>query len=186
MQEGARHVALVKEAIAMVELVASADELQARLTAWRDDLCENPETMLDSELQGIAGWAWQQLLNGEIYHGRHSAFRIHRLALERLRGKPGGSDATALLILLTDLHGHIPGKRFALDHEAMRSAGLTDLSLRAFRSARRMLVGAGLLQQVGKHLAGSHGQTFTLARLRPGMADADNVVTLARPAPIGG
>lgn len=179
MQEGARHVALVREAIAMVEQVTSPDELTARLAALRDDLCDNPATMPDSELRGIAGWAWQQLLKGEIFHGRDSGFRIHRLALDGLRGKPGGSDATALLVLLTDLHGHIPGKRFALDHQAMREARLTDLSARSFRSARRMLETAGLLQLVGKHRAGSHCQTFTLTRNRPGLSsDASNVLAL--------
>ena len=180
--EGARHVALVKEAIAMVEQVSNPEELTVRLTALRDDLCDNPTTMPDSELRDIAGWAWQQLLKGEIYHGRDSGFRIHRLALDRLRGKAGGSDATALLVLLTDLHGHIPGKRFTLNHEAMRAAGLTELSLRSFRSARNILECAGLLQLVGKHRAGFHGQTFTLTRLRPGMDDAENVLTIARPA----
>lgn len=181
MQEGARHVAMVREAIAMVEHVTGPDELTARLIGLRDDLCDNPATMPDSELRGIAGWAWQQLLTGQIYRGRDSGFRIHRLALDGLRGKPGGSDATALFVLLCDLHGHIPGKRFALDHAAMRTAGLTDLSLRAFLSARRMLEAAGLLRLVGKHQAGSHCQTFTLIRIRPGQIDADNV--LAMPSP---
>ena len=121
-------------------------------------------------------------MKGEIYHGRDSGFWIHRLALDGLRGKSGGSDATALFVLLTDLHGHQPGKRFALDHAAMREAGLTDLSLRAFRAARRMLETAGLLRLVGKHRAGSHGQTFTLSRLRPGMSDAPNVLSLTSAA----
>lgn len=66
----------------------------------RDDLCDNPATMPDSELRGIAGWAWQQLLKGEIFHGRDSGFRIHRLALDGLRGTPGGSDTTALFVLV--------------------------------------------------------------------------------------
>lgn len=178
IQEGARHVALVREAIAMVEQVTGPGELMARLAALRDDLCDNPATMPDTELRSIAVWAWQQLLKGQIYHGRDSGFRIHRLALDGLRGKPGGSDATALFVLLTDLHGHVPGKRFALDHQAMREAGLTDLSARGFRSARRMLEAAGLLQLVGKHLAGSHCQTFSLTRNRPGLADASNVLSL--------
>ena len=181
MHEGARHSALVREAIAMVQHVTGPDELTARLTALRDGLCENPATMPDSELRGIAGWAWQRLLEGQIYHSRDSSFRIHRLALDGLRGKPGGSDATALLVLLADLHGHVPGRRFALDFDAMRSAGLTDLSERAFRSARRMLQTAGLLQLVGKHRAGSHCQTFTLIRSRPGRSDADNVLTMPSP-----
>lgn len=178
MQEGARHAALVREAIAMVEQVTGPDELTARLTALRDDLCDNPTTMLDSELRGIAGWAWGQLLKGEIFHARDSGFRIHRLALDGLRGKPGGSDATALFVLLCDMHGHCPGKRFPLDYAAMRAAGLTDLSERAFRSARRKLEAAGLLRLVGKHRAGLHCQTFTLTRIRPGLINTDNVLTL--------
>jgi hypothetical protein len=178
IQEGARHSALVREAIAMVEQVASPDELTSRLTALRDGLCDNPANVLDSELRGIAGWAWQQLLKGEIFCGRDSGFRINRLALDALRGKQGGSDAIALFVLLTDQYGHTPGKRFSLDHEAMRAAGLTDLSTRAFRSARRMLEGAGLLEMVSKHRAGSHGQSFTLKRLRPGAYDAENILTL--------
>ena len=41
--------------------------------------------------------------------------------------------------------------------------------------------GAGLLQLVGKHRAGSHCQTFTLLRLRPGLSDAENILTLPSP-----
>ena len=189
IHEGARHAAMVREAIAMVEHVASADELAARLVALRDGLCENPATMPDRELQAIAGWAWGQLLKGEIYHGRDSGFRINRLALDALRGKTGGSDAIALFVTLSDVHGHIPGRRFALDHKAMRAAGLTDLSEKAFRAARRALEGAGLLKLVGKHWAGAHGQSFTLARLRPGMDGAGNVLALqpgAAPRGAGG
>ena len=63
----------------------------------------------------------------------------------------------------------------------MREAGLTDLSERAFRSARRMLETAGLLRLVGKHRAGLHCQTFTLQRLRPGLIDAENVLAMLNP-----
>jgi len=38
------------------------------------------------------------------------------------------------------------------------------------------------LRDDGKHRAGFHGQTFTLTRLRPGMDDAENILTIARPA----
>lgn len=178
MQEGARHSALVREAIAMVEQVTGPEELTARLAALRDDLCENPATMPDTELSGIAGWAWGRLLAGEIFHGRDSAFRVHRLALDALKGKPGGSDAIALFVLLTDRHGHAPGKRFALDHAAMKAAGLTDLSLRAFRAARQLLEAEGLLRLAGQYRPGSHPKTFTLCRLRPGVAEAENVLQM--------
>jgi len=178
MQEGARHVALVREAIAMVEQVTGPKELTARLAALRDDLCENPATMPDSELSDIAGWAWHRLLAGEIFQGRHSTFQVHRLALDALRGKPGGSDAIALYVLLTDQHGHAPGKRFALSHAAMKAAGLTDLSLRAFRAARGLLEAEGLLRMAGQYRPGSHPKTFALQRLRPGMAEAENVLAM--------
>ena len=59
-----------------------------------------------------------------------------------------------------------------------RSPRLTDLSSRAFISARRMLETAGLLQLVGKHRAGSHCQTFTLIRSRPGLTDVKNVLIM--------
>ena len=186
IQEGARHSALVREAIALVEHVTGPDELTERLTVLRDVLCANPATMPDSELRAVAGWAWGRLLAGEIFHGRDSAFMVNRLALDALRGKPGGSDATALLVLLHDLHGHSPGKRFPLDYRAMRAAGLTDLSERSFRAARRMLENAGLLRLVGKHLAGAHCQTFALIRLRPGMEGAENVLTLPGRVGLGG
>lgn len=41
-----------------------------------------------------------------------------------------------------------------------------------------MLEAAGLLQLVGRHRAGSHCQTFTLTRHRPGLSDANNVLPL--------
>lgn len=185
-QVGARHVSLVREAIAMVEQVTGPEELTARLAALRDDLCENPATMPDSELSGIAGWTWERLLAGELFHGRDSAFRVHRLALDALRGKPGGSDAIALYVLLTDLHGHAPGKRFALNHAAMKAAGLTDLSLGAFRAARQLLEAEGLLRLAGQYRPGSHPKTFALQRLRPGMAEAENVLAMPQAKSNGG
>ena len=63
--EWARHVELVKEAIRMVELVDNAAELQANLAGIRDDWCVDPDTMPDSELAGIATWAWKCHLNSQ-------------------------------------------------------------------------------------------------------------------------
>ena len=87
----------------MVEQAASPQELTLRLTALRDGLCENPATRPDSEVTASAGWAWGQLLKGEIYHGRDSGLRINRLAQDSLRGEPGGSVAAALFVRMTDL-----------------------------------------------------------------------------------
>ena len=175
---GHRHVELVKEAVRMVELVDSADELQANLAGIRDGWCVDPVTMPDSELRDIAGWAWTCRLENRIYRGRDSAFPVQRLALDALRGLANGADAIALLVLLVDQHGHTPGKRFPLDFDAMRAAGLLNLSTPRLRAARRTLEGAGLLRLAGRHRAGSTPQTFTLNRPQPGISGAVNVLPL--------
>lgn len=170
---GHRHVEMVKEAMRMVELVDSAEELQGNLAGIRDDWCEDPATMPDSELHDIAGWAWKCRLENRVYRGRDSAFPMQRLALDALRGLLNGADAIALLALLVDQHGHSPGKRFPLDFDAMRAAGLLNLSKPRLRAARRSLEDAGLLRLAGKHRAGSRPQTFVLTRMRPNLAEAD-------------
>lgn len=172
---GHRHVELVKEAMRMVELVDNEAELQANLAGIRDDWCVDPETMPDSELSDIAGWAWKCRLENRIYRGRDSAFPMQRLALDALRGLANGADAIALLVLLEDQHGHHPGKRFPLDFDAIRAAGLLNLSKPRLRAARRALEGAGLLKLVGKHKAGSRPQTFVLTRMHASKADAENL-----------
>ncbi|WP_392336899.1 bifunctional DNA primase/polymerase [Loktanella salsilacus] len=185
---GHRHVELVKEAMRMVELVDGPAELQANLAGIRDDWCVDPATMTDSELAGIAGWAWKCRLENRIYRGRDSAFPVQRLALDALRGQANGADAIALLVLLQDQHGHHPGKRFPLDFDAMRKAGLLNLSKPRMRAARRMLEHAGLLRLAGKHRAGSMPQTFALSRPHPGIGGTDNLHTLpiSRLGPAGG
>lgn len=175
---GHRHVELVKEAMKMVELVNDADELQANLAGIRDDWCVDPTTMPDSELAGIAGWAWKRRLENCIYRGRDSAFPIQRRALDALRSQANGADAIVLLVLLQDQHGHKPGKRFPLDFDAMRKAGLLNLSKPRLRAARRALEGAGLLRLVGRHRAGSKPQTFALTRPQLGIGRALNVETI--------
>ncbi|QCO57291.1 hypothetical protein EOK75_16230 (plasmid) [Pseudorhodobacter turbinis] len=159
----------------MVEYVDSADELQANLAGTRDDWCAEPETMPDSELAGIAGWAWNCRLKNGIYRGRDSAFPVQRLALDALRGQANGVDAIALLVLLEDQHGHSPGKRFPLDFKAMRRAGLINISTPRLRAARRMLEGAGLVRLVSKHRAGSQPQLFVLTRMNSGLSALDRI-----------
>lgn len=175
---GQRHIALVKEAIRMVEYVDSAEELTANLCGLRDDLCGDPATLPDSELRAIAAWAWKCRLEGRLYRGRDSEVRLNRLAIDALLAEANGPDALALLVTLLDKHGHIPAKRFSLNYPAMMEAGLTNLSRRNFREARRTLEAVGLLRLADLHRAGSRGQTFTLTRMRPAGMDADKVADL--------
>ncbi len=178
---GSRHVALVKEAIGMLELVDSAEELAANLAAVRDDLCEDTVTMPDSELRAIAEWAWKARLENRIFRGRDSVVSVHRLALDALRRWENETDAIALYLLVIEMHGHSPGKRFALDFTAMRESGLTRLSIPRLRAARRTLQAVGVLRLVCKHRAGSVHQTFALARLRPATTDAANIAPMPSP-----
>jgi integrase len=102
--------------------------------------------------------------------------RMHRLAVDALRGLTNGADAIALLVLLVDQHGHSPGKRFPLDFAAIRAAGLLNLSIPRLRAARRTLEDTGLLRLVGKHRAGSRRQTYVLTRMHPDLVSTDNLV----------
>jgi hypothetical protein len=97
--------------------------------------------MPDSELQGIADWAWRCRLENRVYRGRDSAFPMQRLALDALRVLPNDADAIALLVLLNDQHGHSPGKRFPLVFAAIRSTEWLNLSDERMRGARRALEG---------------------------------------------
>lgn len=182
---GQRHNSLIREGVRMVEFVDSLEELTANLAAVRDDFCEDTAPMPDSEVQAIAAWAWELRARNSIYRGRDSEFRVQRAALDALRRWDNGTDATMLYILLVDLHGHAPGKRFALDFKAMRAAGLSRLSVPRLRAARRTLQAVGLLALVGKHKAGAVHQTFTLLRPRAGAPDGAGIVHIGKAAPKG-
>ena len=174
-QVGKRHQMLVCEALQMVEYVDSADELLANLEGVRDDRCADIMTMPDSELRKIANWTWKCRLANNIYMGRDSAFRVERPALDAIRSCDNEPDSIALYVLLQDVHGHSPGKRFALDFKAMRNSGLTRLSIPRLRAARRSLEAVGLIRLVGKHKAGSIHQTWVLVRMRSNASDALNI-----------
>ncbi|MCC1481065.1 bifunctional DNA primase/polymerase [Roseibaca sp. Y0-43] len=182
---GFRHIQLVKEAVAMVEHVDSAEELARNLEAVRDDLCQEASTMPVSEVIAIAGWAWRARLENRIFKGRDSAVSLHRLALDALRKWHNEADAIALFVLLQDMHGHSPGKRFALDFKAIRAAGLSGQSIPRLRAARRTLEAVGLVRLVGNHRAGSKHQTFTLAQLRTTGGDGEGIVNIGKPSPRG-
>lgn len=173
-----RHNTLRQEGLRMVEHVDSEQELHANLLAVRDDYCENPETVPDSEVQKIAAWVWTLRLENRLYRGRDSTFRINRTAFDCLRQSQNGADALLLYALLLDQHGHEPGKRFALNFKGMRAAGLVPLSISRLRAARRTLEANGLLELVGKHKAGSVYQTFALMRPRPANTDFSGIARM--------
>ncbi len=175
---GERHNRLKTEGRAMVEFVDSLSELVGNLCAFRDDYLPDPQSVPDSEVQGIANYFWKLRLEGRLSKGRDSEFSLHRATLDALADARNRSEAVALFVTLQDLHGHSPGKRFPLVWMAMKSAGRTDLSRARFDAAKKTLLERGLIALVGKHLAGSRPQTFVLQRLRPGQSDAENVLPI--------
>lgn len=161
ISEGARHSALVQKAIELVRAAASREAFLFELLHIRDRECDRPETMPDSEVAGIAEWAWQKRLDNQLWSGANSGFRLNRLALEALRGNPRQDQALGLFALLSAEHGHID-RPFVLDHQRMREAGLTSMGRESFLAARRALEAAGLLRRVRK---GRKGVTLDQWRL---------------------
>jgi hypothetical protein len=107
----------------MVEFVDSLDELAGNLRAFRDDFLPDPQSMPDSEVQGIASYFLKLRLEGRLSKGRDSEFSMHRGTLDALADVQNRSEAVALFVTLQDLHGHSRGKRFPLVWKAMKQAG---------------------------------------------------------------
>lgn len=165
--KGSRNRELTLAAINMVESVDSPDELFGNLAFIRDDECEDPASVPDEELRKMAEWAWTKRLEGKVYRGRDSEFRINRAALDALAPYDNASDAIALLVPLLANHGHIAGQTFPLDHAAMIKAGHTSLGRRRFAAAVRTLQASNLLGIAKEYSVGHSRRSYRLLRPRP-------------------
>ena len=152
----------------MVEQVGSEAALAERLAQFRDETFEEPSSVPDDEIRKVARWAWQKRCDNSIYTGGSSAFRIERDVVELLSSSP---DALALYVTLNSQHGHQPGKAFGLNHDAMRNAGLINLSRERFREARRALENAGLLELALCHQQGVKARQYRLSRPARGLSE---------------
>ena len=173
---GQRNTALWQAAIKMVEFVDDADELFQNLRHQADTECEDPQTITDDELRGIAKWAWEKRCSNDVWTEGRGAIRIGRDILDTLRDTQNYSDALGLFVTLQDKHGHIAGRAFALKHKPMREAGLTDLSRERFTAARDTLIEAGPLAIAAKHQAGRHSTQYRLTR--PVRMLSENLIAL--------
>jgi hypothetical protein len=172
---GNRHDHLLRKAREFVEAVETKAELLDNLRWERGENCASPAGISDTELGKIADWIWEKRLSNSLYAGRNSAFKLSRCAMDAL----GNSAALALYARLFDLHGHLPGKVFSLNHPAMRKAGRTDLSRERFRTARRLLETQGFLRKVRPHSPRRHGIGYQLSQ--PFVASETNVAPLDGP-----
>lgn len=146
--KGRRNKTLCHHAIAIVETCDSENELLENLEAYTRVYAEEYESITQKELDGIANWAWGKRCSNQVYVGRNSEVRIHRQALERLRGNDNGADATALYATLIDFHGHRPGKRFAIVPDAMRRDRLIPYGRTRGYKAVETLIELQLLRRV--------------------------------------
>lgn len=175
--KGNRNRELSLAAIGMVESVETPDELFCNLAFIRDDECEDPATLPDSEIRKIADWASAKRLEGKVYRARDSEFPVNRGALDRLSGYENASDAIALLVTLQSNHGHIVGKSFALDHAGMAKSGHTSLGRRRFKAAINSLRDAGLLGVANEYSVGRRHRTYQLLRIRPEFHNVHSLLT---------
>ena len=175
---GNRNRELSLAAIRMVKAVDGPDELFGNLASIRNNECEDPATIPDSELHSIANWAWTKRLEGKVYRDRDSEFRVNRQALDRLAEFENSSDAIALLVVLQASHGHIRGKTFVLDHTGMLIAGRTSLGRRRFGSAIKTLQLAGLLGVAKEYSVGHSRRSYRLLSIRPDFLNVQSLFPL--------
>lgn len=175
--KGNRNRELSLAAIGMVEAVETADELFSNLTFIRNDECEDPATLPDSELRKIADWAWSKRLEGKVYRDRNSEFRVNRTALDRLSAYDNAYDAIGLFVVLQSNHGHVPGQTFPLDRAAMANAGHASLSRRRFGAAIQTLRSAGLLGIAKEYSVGNHPRSYHLTRIHPDFPNVHSLLT---------
>jgi hypothetical protein len=173
VRDGERHTFLLKEALGMVRYVDGETELLANLLYVRDQLPDAAAQVQDSEVAGIVGWAWQKRLSGKLFAGRDSAFTVHRIALDRLKGN---SDALALWVVLQDQHGHMAARSFGLNHLAMMATGHTDLTRRRFRAAIAYLIAQDLLEVAANHSRGRRARQYRLRRAIEGQSNSVTIL----------
>lgn len=159
---GGRHDVMLKEAIRMVETVDRESELLENLTWLRDETFDLSQEFPDTEIEKVCKWAWECRLEGRVYHGRNSEFRVNRIAKDLIMASGNYSDTMGLYLHLKDLHGHISGKTFSLTHAPMRETGHTDLSRKRFKAAINTLCELGLLLIARNHCAGNNRRQYRL------------------------
>ena len=141
---------LFPKAIEYAPFVDNEEELFQELKGAVTANCEDPNTILDSEIRGCAQWAWSKRLDSSLWGGQLSAAQIHHHEVTELLRHKNGPDALALLYELHHNHAAQKGKRFALATRAMAQAGFNGWSEWRIRSAKSVLLKVGLIRLVQK------------------------------------
>ena len=162
--QGGRHKFLVRQARDYAPVVLSLDELTENLLHDRDAHCEaGADPVPDAQVRAIAEWGWKLRTRGEIWEGRESVVKVRRDVMDALLSR--SAEAFALYSVLAAAHGHVPGKRFAVNHKGMKGARLVTFSRERFDKARELLIAQGLLRKAGTYQPGKCVQQYQLGRL---------------------
>ena len=159
---GKRNAHLWKRAIEFVQTCKSADELFVMLVHLRDEECEEPETLKDPELKGIAHWAFDKHVNGKLHAVTRGVYEVDRRFTELLSID---SNALALYVILKSNFGHIPGKTFQLCYQGMMAAKHINMSKNRFDAAKKLLRETGAIVMAKQYFVGVRSRTFALGQI---------------------
>jgi len=138
--KGHRNAGLLKCARQLAPCCESEQEIFDNLIGFRDLECDDPDSVPDREVQGIAAWAWRLRCENRLWEGRNSVVRLNRFALDRLTQHKNGADALMLYSIALSNHGHKSGKQFAIVPDAMIDNGLIPLSRsRVYRAIHTLI-----------------------------------------------
>ena len=163
-RSGTRHSFLMQKANEYIEYVDSKEELLQNLLYDRDTYCIDPSAVSMTEVEGIANWWWDLRLNNKIYSKHSSAFRISRQAFSQIRALPNGHVALDLYLYLHDKHGHILGKTFQINVDALKASAGFAFGQKALHKAIKQLLELGYLTINKSYLVGKHGRIFQLSK----------------------
>lgn len=158
---GRRHSHLKCKAVSFAPKCDTEDELYENLVYVRDEECEEPSSFSNVELRSLANWAFEKHQNGQLYAESGGSFRLSRHFAVMFRCD---AEALALLLLLTEQHGHHPHKVFNLSYVAMKREGLTGLSERAFKRALKRLITAGAIIIATNYKVGQRCREYKLGQ----------------------
>ena len=163
-QSGTRHNFLLRKAREYIENVDSKEELLQNLLYDRDTYCDDPSSVPDVEVEGIANWIWDLRLKNKIYSKNNSDFRISREAFSQIRALPNGYVALDLYLYLNDKHGHILGQTFQINVDALKANGAFPFGQKALHKAIKQLLELGYLTVFKSYHVGKHGRIFQLSK----------------------
>lgn len=150
IEPGGRNDALVSRAVALAKNASSQLELETSLLEYARAHLATWENFSPSQVPSIASWAWDKRKANKLYGRENSEFRLGRQAMDLVRKLPSKRvpDAWFLYSLLVSVHGHEPGKVFAIAIDSMVTKSHLPFGKSTGYVARENLLSLGLISRV--------------------------------------